>query len=252
MLFWMQDQSCRKKKEQKSVGSFWVFALLWPRAHTCLPQPSFPPSLMPRNQTHSYLLPCNHLLLENTPRQRKTLWWEKPPLNNFKFVGICIHTCLPELLLSHVFSPQWKTYLMWCFFFYLNKALCFLWKVLFQHSSYFIFIFLSVVLLEKSCCHHLFITHSVEKDLSHYPGEAWDESVWDFSSCLIDGRHLFFFHVSVHFKNHLLRSLQFSLQSLSLQYLLSPPLLLRKSLLCIYYCLLTITRRDWVTDDDKW
>lgn len=136
-----------KKKKQKSVGSFWVFALLWPRAHTCLPQPSFPPSLMPRNQTHSYLLPCNHLLLENTPRQRETLWWEKPLLNNFKFVGICIHTCLRELLLSHVLSPQWKIYLMWCFFF-LSKALCFLWKVLFQHSPYLLYF---IFFIRSSC-----------------------------------------------------------------------------------------------------
>lgn len=30
------------------------------------------------------------------------------------------------------------------------------------------------------------------------------------------------------------------------------PSIKKKSISCIYYCLLTITRRDWVTDDYRW
>lgn len=93
-----------------------------------------------------------------------------------------------------------------------------------------------------------------EKDLSHYPEEAWDKSVWDFSSCLIDGQPLFLFHFSdiAHSQIILCR------YSTLCPGPLAPPFPFRQAHARVYHCfhwvlhLLSIIIRDRLMDDYQW
>lgn len=112
-----------------------------------------------------------------------------------------LYTCLSSRVDTVYFPSQWKCNWFGFSFVSISK----LPSLYFLISSTF----------GRKKSHHLFIGHTVEKNLSHYPGEAWDESVWDCSSCLINGELLFLFNVPVHFLNHL--ALSFSVCSLCLR-----------------------------------
>lgn len=93
---------------------------------------------MPRFQTHSHLLPCNLLLLWNTQRQQKTLWWVKPPLCDSRHVDIrAIHACPWDLIVSF---RHWNCTWLGGF---LIKGHCFLWECSLSElpSLYFILFF---------------------------------------------------------------------------------------------------------------
>lgn len=105
-----------------------------------------------------------------------------------------------------------------------------------------------MVLLEKSVHHHLFITHTEENDLTHYPAEACDESVRDLYSCLIDGP------ASVCVPHFFTSNKNACSLCLYTVFCLPPssPLLIRNAHSCVYCCLFTIKMRDRVTANDPW
>lgn len=70
----------------------------------------------------------------------------------------------------------------------------------------------------------IYASHSVGQDLSHYLGEVWDESTWDFFPCLIDGQNLFLFHICV-FHESVFLCWEFQLRLSALHFPVPCPLL---------------------------